>query len=114
VGYAHNDMLDLAVRLAQREAAGFALSPPERALSDIMWIGCQVSPNGLDGWLAYTSCERMRSTLAALREVGAPDVADLLGEALTLAGVDPEQMSDERRESQIDSLNEEDRGRLSS
>jgi hypothetical protein len=70
----HSDMLDLAVRLAEREAAGQALSPPERAISDIMWIGTQVSPNGFDGWLAYTSCERVRRTLQALVQVGCTDI----------------------------------------
>jgi hypothetical protein len=87
---AHSEMLDLAVRLAEREAAGQPLSPAQRCVADVMWLGTQVSPNGFEGWLAYTSCERMRRTLAALAELGCTAVADAVGRALALTDVDPE------------------------
>jgi hypothetical protein len=112
VGDAHSEMLDLAVRLAEHEAAGHKLSAAERAISDIMWIGTQVSPNGFDGWLAYTPCERMCRTLEALREVGCTEVLDVVAEALAAARVDPHRMTDEERERQVDALSDDDRGRL--
>ena len=102
----HSDMLDLAVHLAEREAAGQVLSPAERAVSDIMWIGTQVSPNGFDGWLAYTSCERMRRTLQALVQVGCTDILGVVKAALQIVGVDPERMTDDQRERRMDSLTE--------
>jgi hypothetical protein len=108
----HSDMLDLAVRLAEREAAGRILSPAERAISDIMWIGTQVSPNGFDGWLAYTSCERIRRTLQALVEVGCTDILAVVKEALEIVAVDPERMTDEQREHRMNSLTEADMRRL--
>ena len=112
VSDAHSEMLDLAVRLAERAASGQSLSGAERAISDVMWIGTQVSPNGFDGWLAYTSCERMRDTLNALVEIGCTEVADLVGEALRIAGVDPERIGDEERERLVHVLREENRERL--
>jgi uncharacterized protein DUF4375 len=109
---AHSEMLELAVALATREAAGATLSAAERAVADIMWIGTQVSPNGFDGWLYYTNCERMRSTLNALEEVGFTEVAALARKALEIAAIDPGLMSDEERESAVDRMTEEGRGKL--
>lgn len=109
---AHSEMLDLAVTLAERQAAGHPLSPAERAVSDIMWIGTQVSPNGFDGWLMYTSCERMRGTLKGLAELGCTQVAEVVEMALKVAGVRPDSMRDDERESRVKAMTEEDRGRL--
>jgi Domain of unknown function (DUF4375) len=109
---AHSEMLDLAGTLAERQAFGQPLSRPEQAMADIMWIGSQVSPNGFDGWLAYTSCERMRATLAALAEVGGTEVAGVVERALSIAGVDPKTMVDSEREGRVNAMTEEDRGRL--
>jgi Domain of unknown function (DUF4375) len=108
VSDAHTDMLALAVRLAAAEGER-ALTPAERQISDIMWIGTQVSPNGFDGWLAYTSSERMRGTLAALRELGCTEVLAVVEEALALAGVDPASMDDDKREHTVDRLTDEQR-----
>jgi hypothetical protein len=108
----HSDMLDLAVRLALGEASGRALTRPERQVADIMWIGTQVSPNGFDGWLAYTSSERMKGTLAALQELGCTEVLAVVQAALGVAGVDPESISDEARELIADGLTDDQRDRL--
>ena len=105
-------MLDLAIRLAEREAAGRTLSAEERALSDIMWIGTQVSPNGFDGWLSYTSCERMRRTLKALEDIGCTAILAAVKDALEVSAVDPQMMSDEDRERQVNRLSDADRERL--
>jgi len=105
-------MLELAVRLAQDEAAGRRLSRAERAVSDIMWIGTQVSPNGFDGWLANTSCERMEGTLSALAAAGCHGVAALVREALTIAGIEPSRMTDAERERRVNGMTEDDRGKL--
>jgi len=109
---AHGEMLDLAVRLAQREASGPPLSAAERVVSDIMWMGTQVFPNGFDGWLAYTSCARMSGTLSGLDEVGCSELAEIVREALNVAGVDPERLPDHERERQLDALTDDDRGLL--
>ena len=77
-----------------------------------MWIGTQVSPNGFDGWLAYTTCERMRATLEALAEIGALEVAESVKDALAVAGVDPRTMTDGERKRRVDALTEGDRERL--
>ena len=105
-------MLELAVAIAQRDASGRLLSVAERAVADVMWIGTQVSPNGFDGWLAYTTCERMRATLEALAEMGCLEVAESVKDALAVAGVDPATMTDRERERRLDALTEGDRGRL--
>jgi hypothetical protein len=105
-------MLELAVRLAQRVASGHRLSPAEAAISNIMWIGTQVSPNGFDGWLAYTSCERIRDTLDAIAEVGCGEVAEVVRTALQVPGLEPQSMTDTERERLLAGMSEEDRGRL--
>ena len=105
-------MLDLSVELAKKEAAGRELSAAERTISDVLWLDAMVSPNGFDGWLYETPSERMKSTLAALIEVGCPGVLDIVRRALELAGIDPESMSDEEREGVSESLTEKDRERL--
>ena len=112
MGDEHSRMLALAIRLAERAAAGESLSLVERAIADIMWIDTLVSPNGFDGWLAYTSCERMRRTMQALAEIGCGDVLDVVEEALEIVGVDPHRMTDQERERRMDSLTDAERARL--
>ena len=109
---AHSEMLELAVRLAGREAAGHRLSSPEQSVADILWIGTQVSPNGFDGWLAYTSCQRMERTLSALSATGCHEVAALARQALAVAGVEPSRMTDAERLARVDGMTEDDRGKL--
>lgn len=109
---AHSTMLTLAVQLAQRAASGQTLSAAQLVISDIMWLGTQVSPNGFDGWLAYTPCARIRRTLEALSEVGCAEVAEVVRAALGVAGVDPDSMLDKERQSRVDALSEQDRERL--
>ena len=111
-GDAHSAMLSLAVDILQREAGGRSLSAAERIVTDFMWIGTQVAPNGFHGWLAYTSCERMRATLKALAELGCTEVAESVLQALAVAELDPARMTDEERERRLDGLTEEELGRL--
>jgi hypothetical protein len=106
-------MLDVAVELATKEAAGQRLSLAERAVSDIMWVDTQVSANGFDGWLYNTPNERITRTLEALDRLGCSRVADIARRALAAAGVDSQSMSDDAREERLDSLSDEDRDRLS-
>ena len=82
-------------------------------VADILWVDTQVSPNGFDGWLYYTSSERIAATLHALEHLGCLPVLELVREALAIIGVDPFRMPDEQREAQLDSLVDEARDRLS-
>jgi hypothetical protein len=109
---AHSEMLRLALALVEREGEGQRLSEAQRAISDVMWLGTQVSPNGFDGWLAYTTCARMRRTLEALAEIGSAEVASTVRAALAVAGVDPLIMGDEERQRRLDALTDADRGLL--
>jgi hypothetical protein len=111
---AYSEMLEVAVRLAERQAAGRPLSSAQQAVSDIMWIGTQVFPNGFDGWLRHTACERMCRTLTALDEIGCMEVAQVVRGALAVSGIDPERMSDADRERRVDTLRDEDRKSLES
>jgi hypothetical protein len=112
MGDARGKMLDIAISLATQAAAGVELSPAERALSNIAWIDTQVAPNGFDGWLSHTSCERMIATMKALGEVGCNRVLTLVEQALTVARIDPSSMKDPEREDQVDSLSDRDRDLL--
>jgi hypothetical protein len=112
-GDAHSEMLDLAVKLAEEADGGRTLTPSEQIFMDVLWIDTQVSPNGFDGWLYNTSSERIADTLEALEHVGCPRVLEIVQEALAVAGVDPDKMSDKKREARMESLSEEDRERLS-
>ena len=110
---AYSAMLDLSVQLAAKKADGGRLSTAEQIMGDIMWVDAQVCPNGFYGWLYNTSCERIKRTIPALETVGCSRVSELVRLALEVAQLDPQRMSDETRERQIDSLTEADRDRLS-
>lgn len=113
MGDPHSEMINLVAKLTIKTATGQRLPSVEQTLADIMWIDIMVSPNGFDGWLYDTSCERMRSTLEALNRVGCTCVADIVSRALKVAGVRPESMSDEDRQGVLDSLSDDHRDRLS-
>jgi len=113
VSDAHGEMLALAVKLATKAGAGKTLTASQQMVADILWVDTQVSPNGFDGWLYYTSSERIAATLHALEHLGCLPVLELVREALAIIGVDPFRMPDEQREAQLDSLVDEARDRLS-
>src|SRR5262249_47385355 len=106
MGDAHDAMLRLATDLAAKEAAGQCLSAHEQIIADITWIDIQAAPNGLEGWLYYTSNDRIQRTLAALDRIGCAHVAGLVKKSLVVAAVDPLKMSDRDREARLDSLSE--------
>jgi hypothetical protein len=106
-------MLDLAVQLVTKEAAGRPLSQAEQALSDIMWIDIQVAPNGFDGWLYNSSSEQIRRTLEALETVGCSRVAEIVSEAIAVVGLDVHATSDNKRENRLGSISEADIDRFS-
>jgi hypothetical protein len=109
---AHGAMLDLAIELATKDAAGQGLLVHEQVIVDITWIDTQVAPNGFLGWLSYTSGKRMVRTLAALRTIACYPVLALVERALLVAAIDPATMSDADREARLDSLSEADARRL--
>jgi Domain of unknown function (DUF4375) len=109
---AHGAMLDLAIELTTKEAAGQGLLVHEQVIVDITWIDTQVAPNGFLGWLSYTSGKRMLRTLAALRTIACYPVLALVERALLVAAIDPATMSDADREARLDSLSEADARRL--
>jgi hypothetical protein len=105
---AHGAMLDLAIELASKEAAGQRLSAHEQVIADITWIDIQVAPNGFLGWLSYTSAKRMLRTLAALRTIACYPELALVERALLIAAIDPATMSDADREARLELLTEAD------
>jgi len=105
---AHGAMLDLAIELATKKAAGQRLSVHEQVFVDITWIDTQVAPNGFLGWLSYTSGKRMLRTLAALRTIACYPVLALVERALLVAAIDPTTMCDADREARLDLLSEAD------
>lgn len=112
MGEALSAMLDLAIELLTKEATGQQLSPHERIIADITWLDTQIAPNGFQGWLCYTSCERMLRTLTALDTIGCCQVRVLVEKALLIAAIDPTTMSDEDREARLELLSEADARRL--
>ena len=109
---AYSAMLDLGVALAEKRAAGASLTPTEQAIADVLWIDTQVSPNGFDGWLRYTTNARMLATLAALELVGCPGVKEMVIDALAVAQIDPAATTDAQREARVNALTDYDRDRL--
>jgi hypothetical protein len=110
---AQSAMLGLSVALEKKAAAGHRLSPDEQVINDVVWIDVQCAPNGLDGWLCYTSNEQMRRTLDAVAAVGCPQIAKLLEAAMAVAAIDPAvDMSDDEREQRLDALGDADQDRL--
>jgi Domain of unknown function (DUF4375) len=112
MGDALSAMLDLAIELHTKEATGQQLSPQERIIVDITWLDTQITPNGFQGWLCYTSCARMLRTLTALNTIGCSQVLVLVEKALLIAAIDPTTMSDEDREARLELLSEANARRL--
>ena len=109
---AHSAMLDLAIELSTKEATGQRLSAHEQVISDVTWLDTQIAPNGFQGWLAYTSRERMLMTLAALHTIGCSRVLALVKRALLIVAIDPATMTDADREARLELLSEADARRL--
>jgi len=109
---AHSAMLDLAIELSTKEATGQHLSAHEQVISDVTWLDTQIAPNGFQGWLSYTSSERMLKTLAALHTIGCSRVLALVERALRIAAIDPATMTDADREARLELLSEADARRL--
>jgi hypothetical protein len=110
---AYRAMCELSILLATKAATQAGLSPPERAINDIMWLDIQVNANGFDGWLYNTSSERIVRTFDALSSVGSSRVAEIVIGALVVVRLDPRCTSDRAREALLNSLSDEQRERLS-
>ena len=109
---AHSAMLDLAIELSTKEATEQRLTAHEQVIVDVTWLDTQIAPNGFQGWLSYTSSERMLKTLAALHTIGCSRVLALVERALRIAAIDPATMTDADREARLELLSEADARRL--
>ena len=98
----YTEMLEISMRLAERDP----LTPAETIISDVMWLGTQAFFDGLIGWIANTSCERLEGTLSALAETGSPEVLHVVRAALATACIDPGSVSDSERERRVYSLSD--------
>jgi len=110
---AYSAMGELSVLLATKASTRAELSPPEQVISDIMWLDTQVCLNGFDGWLYYTTSERIVRTVDALSIVGCSRLGEIVASALAIVRLDPRIARDSARETLLDSLPDEQRERLS-
>ncbi len=93
----YSGMLEVACLLEEKAANG-VLTREEEIVRAVTWIDCQVCNGGWDQWMFNTPASSLHRTVAACREVGCGNVADMAERSLEIAGIQPEDDDDIKTE----------------
>jgi hypothetical protein len=93
------------VRVAQLGCE--SLSEPERTLWLVWWLEAEVNNGGFHQYFFNDAGDHAQDAPDALRRIGAPRCADIVGKALAVFSPSPPSKNRDDRQTQLDALSEE-------